>query len=574
MLLLLCCFAFAQSNLTITVNGDADKFYPVVFSDPAWNDNEATTISIGRANIHTNGSWVGSAVATFTYHTTHGGHGSNFINADISSKILEFFGGWEDATALNNDLNIIIWMRGGGLSYNIRSKSTVVADVYDGVQHALPYAEPAGPNRTYKTSVDAYVRANGATLGKDLLVMGHQVTFGSVAIGTTSTPAKLTVRDEYNGGTLSVGSNANLPAVIGLAPYSSGLGNDFWQLKANNSAQNYRFDLSAGGTSHLSIKYDNGNVGIGTTTPSHKLEVNGDIAMPYTGKFLSVIDPGNHIVLHNGNGIMKFATGNQDRMVINYTGNVGIGTTTPAEKLSVAGNILADKLLLDENGVRLWGLSPVSGNIILHSGDGAGNFGIGTNSPAAKLDVNGAAIITGNGNTLTLKKNSNNIPALFFQGASSYTLIEAGDNFMKTAIGPGGYKTTLLANGNFGIGTETPAEKLSVNGKIRAHEIKVETANWPDYVFDDDYKNAPLTELAQFIKLNRHLPDVPSAKAIAENGVELGEMNKLLLKKIEELTLHQIEKEKEISSVNQKLKIQDHRLHQLEESLNKLLERK
>ncbi|WP_410221856.1 hypothetical protein [Pedobacter sp.] len=108
---------------------------------------------------------------------------------------------------------------------------------------------------------------------------------------------------------------------------------------------------------------------------------------------------------------------------------------------------------------------------------------------------------------------------------------------------------TLKTNGNVGIGTLTPSEKLSVNGKIRAKEIKVETANWPDYVFSDNYLPKSLPEIEQFIKKNKHLPEVPSAQEAEQNGVELGEMNKILLKKIEELTLHLIEKDKAIQEL-------------------------
>ena len=103
--------------------------------------------------------------------------------------------------------------------------------------------------------------------------------------------------------------------------------------------------------------------------------------------------------------------------------------------------------------------------------------------------------------------------------------------------------------GNVGIGTDTPQEKLSVNGKIRAREIKVETANWPDYVFSKDYRLPDLKETETFIKTNGHLPGVPSAATAEKEGIELGEMNKILLKKIEELTLHLIELKKEVSEL-------------------------
>ena len=103
---------------------------------------------------------------------------------------------------------------------------------------------------------------------------------------------------------------------------------------------------------------------------------------------------------------------------------------------------------------------------------------------------------------------------------------------------------TISGKGDIGIGTTTPHEKLSVNGKIRAHEIKVETANWPDYVFEEGYKIGTLAELENYIKANKHLPDMPTAKEIEANGLELGEMVKMQQKKIEELTLHLIEKDK------------------------------
>ncbi|WP_343540025.1 hypothetical protein [Sphingobacterium thalpophilum] len=109
-------------------------------------------------------------------------------------------------------------------------------------------------------------------------------------------------------------------------------------------------------------------------------------------------------------------------------------------------------------------------------------------------------------------------------------------------------------SGNVGIGTNNPQDRLSVNGKIRAHEIKVETANWPDYVFRDNYELKSLDSLRTFITQNGHLPEVPSAKTVESEGVDLGEMNKLLLKKIEELTLYLLQKDKEIVEIKQQLK--------------------
>ncbi|QEC79309.1 hypothetical protein [Mucilaginibacter ginsenosidivorax] len=109
-------------------------------------------------------------------------------------------------------------------------------------------------------------------------------------------------------------------------------------------------------------------------------------------------------------------------------------------------------------------------------------------------------------------------------------------------------------NGNLGLNTLTPdpAYRLSVNGKIRAKEIRVETG-WADYVFGNDYQLPSLEILKTYINQNHHLPEIPSEQEVAKNGINLGEMNKLLLKKIEELTLYLIEKDKEVKAQNERI---------------------
>src|SRR5690606_30841475 len=103
--------------------------------------------------------------------------------------------------------------------------------------------------------------------------------------------------------------------------------------------------------------------------------------------------------------------------------------------------------------------------------------------------------------------------------------------------------------GNLGIGITNPAEKLSVNGNIRAREIKVEVTGWPDYVFESSYQLLDLLETERFINQNRHLPGIPSSSEVDKEGLNLGEMNAKLLQKIEELTLYVIDLKKEIETL-------------------------
>lgn len=115
--------------------------------------------------------------------------------------------------------------------------------------------------------------------------------------------------------------------------------------------------------------------------------------------------------------------------------------------------------------------------------------------------------------------------------------------------------------------------KLFVKGGIRTEQVKVDIAannGWADYVFKKDYKLMPLKEVEHFITNNGHLPEVPSTEEAIKNGIELKEMNILLLKKVEELTLHLIDQNKQLTDQSSQLKKQNEEIEALKTKINAL----
>ena len=117
------------------------------------------------------------------------------------------------------------------------------------------------------------------------------------------------------------------------------------------------------------------------------------------------------------------------------------------------------------------------------------------------------------------------------------------------------YNLFLNDDGTVGIGTNvTDGYQLAVKGNVICEELKVKLfANWPDYVLNNDYKLLSLKEVENYIDKNQHLPGLPSAKEVSENGVNIGQINEALVKKVEELTKYIIEQQKQIDELKKKV---------------------
>ena len=115
--------------------------------------------------------------------------------------------------------------------------------------------------------------------------------------------------------------------------------------------------------------------------------------------------------------------------------------------------------------------------------------------------------------------------------------------------------TTASYTGEVAVGTSSvpTGYKMAVDGKLITEEVRVEASGtWPDYVFANDYDLPTLEEIQEHILEKGHLPNIPSARQVQQNGLELGEMNRLLLEKIEELTLHILQQEQRIKNLENK----------------------
>ncbi len=326
---------------------------------------------------------------------------------------------------------------------------------------------------------------------------------------------------------------------------------------------------------------NSGNVGVGTSTPDTKFHVFDDEASTYLNLETDGVAWESKVRFINGQGsweaginpaeffeVRDVSAGNSvlvieqnvpsNTLYLNSTGEVGIGTNTPAEKLSVSGNIKLTGALrgrADDNlniygntnatdsrsWIELWGYHADRAGELTLAGTylsfrygstdefagyegmhlaSNGNVGIGTDNPQVELQVNSTST---DSDVLRVQASDGENIIELSEFGNGQGAIDVKDTNGNIAIRLNSEGNSYFTGMNVGIGTSSPAVELDVNGTIQAEEIIVQTSG-ADFVFEDDYALPSLDQVEQHIKENKHLPDIPSAKEVQANGVSLGQM--------------------------------------------------
>jgi hypothetical protein len=332
-----------------------------------------------------------------------------------------------------------------------------------------------------------------------------------------------------------------------------------------------------------------GNVGIGTINPLERLHVYKNISGNYNpalmiedglnAGFTQMSFKGTgrsyHIGVGNSSATLyglnnKFfvwdVTAATHRMVIDISGNMGIGTNAPGNRLSIYASTanssglqfsrLNNTAAADASNGKVLSLD-ASGNVILVN-DGVGSAGWSINGNS---NIDPANVFLGTTDLKDLVFKTNNTERIRLSSGGSFNIGSGADKGKKFQV----YESSFFAN-SVGIGTDSisdPSYKLFVASGIRTRKIKVDIAAWPDFVFESNYQLMPIKEVSKYIELNKHLPGINSAAEISKNGLDVGENQAALLKKIEELTLYIIKQDKELDALHSSLDSQEKKINQL-----------
>ncbi|MDR0506374.1 MAG: hypothetical protein LBH32_06115 [Dysgonamonadaceae bacterium] len=383
-----------------------------------------------------------------------------------------------------------------------------------------------------------FLNAQSWTTGTNVLYTNPSTT--KIGVGITA-PSELF---HINGGALKTGNSVSAAdRAINMIKIGDGSNIQIGEWEADNTlsfkANKYNFT--------------GGKVGIGTTAPTAILEV-----------FASTIP--NLIIKNSANTRLEMGIPSANGDFASY---------------SKAGDVVIRTLGNDHHGILLH-LPNINndGRSYIRMGDEKnggwfslynnriltidGKVGIGIASPLSRLHISGDIRLSGSGsegNPLILHNTSKTQAGQAMEwkifnmtGAYGNSLqFCAYDYIGCTTGGMCANRFTIMDNGNVGIGTISPTAKLEVNGVIRTKEVKIETANWSDFVFKKDYLLPSLQSVSEHIESHGHLPDIPSEQEVMENGVNMGEMQVKLLQKIEELTLYVIEQNRTIEILKKEI---------------------
>ncbi|MGK0315185.1 MAG: hypothetical protein ACI86M_001413, partial [Saprospiraceae bacterium] len=285
---------------------------------------------------------------------------------------------------------------------------------------------------------------------------------------------------------------------------------------------------------------NSGKVGIGNSTPDSKLHVQAGVAGNVTAH------PNSLVTLENNNSAyINFLTPELAESGILF------GTATDNSKGGIIYND-SDNLEFRTNGNQTRMELNSTGDLFLNSG----NIGLGVPNPTSRLHFNNVAE-----KKICLFESSSSFYGLGISDSQMnyHVSSSAADHVFYTG-GTNGNGTELLrmkGDGTVGIGTTTipTGYKLAVDGNIICEKVRVQSSGaWPDYVFKKDYSLKTLEEVAESIDENGHLPDIPSAAVIDKEGIELADMSKRQMEKIEELMLYAIQANERIKELEKQVK--------------------
>ncbi|UUF15366.1 MULTISPECIES: hypothetical protein [Flavobacterium] len=229
------------------------------------------------------------------------------------------------------------------------------------------------------------------------------------------------------------------------------------------------------------------------------------------------------------------------------TGNFGIGTATPSASLEVlTPSVAGSEALLK------FSISDASQDYLrIVNATGDDQKFIPLLQGYHVTDNRAALYLTG---MIESINDSGENPIMVFDSRRNGSVVSARPLFSWDSYGI--RKMILTSNGSLGIGTSTTGtHKLAVEGSIGAREVKVQATGWADFVFKKEYNLPSLEEVETHIKEKGHLENIPNEEEVLKDGISLGAMNAKLLQKIEELTLYVIEQNKQIKNLQNSLEI-------------------